>query len=456
MFQTSLYKNTPIWMQSLAIDTRAFARNMLREGVSFRRYLREAEATEHLDPEALRAYQFNHMLHMVSHACKYTSYYSELLKKNDLSIADFKTLEDFSSIPLLTRNDILRNTDGLLASNSKGRRIKGSTSGTTGTPITIYQELAAINRENAFIWRQLHWAGYRKGQRRAWIRGDMIVPIEQTDEPFWRHNAIDNMLMMSSYHLCDQTIKRYLQVLEEFDPVLIQAYPSSIGLLAAYLESHDQYYKGESLTAVLTTSETLTDKHREQIQRRFGASVYDWYGSFERVSAIGTCEFKNYHVISDYSYTELVPMGDGSAEIVGSGFNNRVMPLLRYKTNDAVTLADDGHQCPCGRSFPLVKSIEGRMDDYVKTPDGKMIGRLDHIYKGLHNIAEAQIVQERLDEVRILVVPFGGFSKSEESRLLSNARSRLGQNITIKVECVPSIPRTRNGKFRGVVCSLQD
>ena len=443
-------------MQSLAIDSRAFARNLLREGVSFRRYLHEADATERLDSDQLRAYQFQHMLSMVSHACKYTSYYSELFKKNDLSITDFKTLEDFSSIPLLTKNDIIKNMHGLLASNSKGRRIKGSTSGTTGTPITIYQELAAINRENAFIWRQLHWAGYRKGQRQSWIRGDMIVPIDQADEPFWRHNAIDNMLMMSSYHLCDQTIKRYLQVLEEFDPVLIQAYPSSIGLLAAYLESHDQYYKGESLTAVVTSSETLTDKHREQIQRRFGASVYDWYGSFERVSAIGTCEYKNYHVISDYSYTELVPIDGGSAEIIGSGFNNRVMPLLRYKTNDAVTLADDGHECPCGRAFPLVKSIEGRMDDYVKTPDGRVIGRLHHIFNGLHNIAEAQIVQDRLDEVRILVVPFDGFNKAEESRLLSNARSRLGRNIAIKVECVPSIPRTRNGKFRGVVCNLKD
>ena len=456
MFQTSLYKSTPIWLQSLAIDTRAFARNVLREGPPFRRYLREVDATERLNSKALRAYQFNHMLDMVLHACKYTSYYSELFKQNDLSIADFKTLEDFSSIPLLTKNDILKNVDGLLASNSKGRRIKGSTSGTTGTPITIYQDLEAINRENAFIWRQLHWAGYKKGQRRAWIRGDMIVPIEQTDEPFWRYNVTDNMLMMSSYHLCEQTIKRYLQELEEFDPVVIQAYPSSVGLLAAYLESHNQYYKGESLAAIVTSSETLTNRRREQIERHFGSSVYDWYGNFERVSAIGTCEHKNYHVISDYSYTELVPIGDGSAQIIGSGFNNRVMPLLRYKTNDVVTLADEGYECPCGRSFPLVKSIEGRMDDYVKTPDGKMIGRLDHIYKGLKNIAEAQIVQERLDEVRILVVPFDGFSKSEESRLLSNARCRLGQNIAIKVERVASIPRTRTGKFRGVVCNLKE
>jgi phenylacetate-CoA ligase len=288
------------------------------------------------------------------------------------------------------------------------------------------------------------------------MRGDLVVPIRQSTPVFWRHNKTDNMLIMSSYHLGDSTFSSYLAALETFDPVLIEAYPSSIGILAAYMTAQNAYYKGESLKAIITSSETLDPRVREQIENRFGCKVFDWYGSYERVAAIGTCEKGHYHLISDYSYAELIPWGDNKAEIVGSRFTNWLMPLLRYKTDDVVTLTDSDETCPCGRTFPRVESIDGREADYIRTPDGRRIGRVGQIFKDVSNLQEAQIVQDRLDEIQIRVLPFKGFGKAQEARLIANAKKRLGTGISVKVEVVSSIPRTKNGKLRTVVCTLRD
>jgi phenylacetate-CoA ligase len=267
-------------------------------------------------------------------------------------------------------------------------------------------------------------------------------------------NRAENMLMMSSYHLSDNTAAEYIRALKDFAPAIIQAYPSSISFLAKFLRSAGWFYDSKTLSGIVTSSETLTDADRQLIESRFSCKVYDWYGAFERVAAIGTCEESSYHLLSDYSFVEFSPVGNGQFEIIGTGFNNFLMPLIRFRTGDLVELSEQEGLCKCGRSFPIVQSILGREDDYIKLSDGRRVGRMDHIFKGLTGIAEAQIVQDEPDCIRILVVPFGEFSAVNRQSLLENVRQRLGPNIGAKVEIVTHIPRTGNGKFRSVVCNI--
>jgi phenylacetate-CoA ligase len=282
----------------------------------------------------------------------------------------------------------------------------------------------------------------------------MVVPFEQQMPPFWRRNVPDNMLMMSSYHLSALNASEYISALELFDPVLIQAYPSSVAYLARFLDMTGREYKGTSLKAVVTTSETLTDADRVVIERRMGCRIYQQYGSAERVTMIHTCEKGRYHIDADYSFTELLPLDDGTYEIVGTGFNNWLMPLVRYRSGDTLEIDPLESACPCGRQLPIVKKIHGRKDDYLKTVDGRKIGRLDHIFKGVNNVAEAQLIQDRPDEVTVRIVPFMKFSDKDKVKLVTNAHERLGISMNINVELVAAIPRTQNGKFRAVICNV--
>ncbi len=286
------------------------------------------------------------------------------------------------------------------------------------------------------------------------MRGDMIVPATQEKPPYWRVNRAENMLMLSSYHLSESGAPAYLDSLSRFDPVVIQAYPSSVGFLATWMLSAGTRYRGSSLRGIVTSSETLSDVRRREIESAFGCRVFDWYGHFERVAAIGTCEQGRHHLLSDYSYVEMLPADDGLFELVGTGFNNVSMPLIRYRCGDLVRPAPATERCACGRSFPLIEQIVGRVDDSVKLPDGRSIGRLDHLFKGVEGILEAQIRQDRLDALTMLVVPSATFSDRTRETLQNNTRYRLGDGIALEIQLVESIPRTRNGKFKGVVCNV--
>src|SRR5205807_559628 len=136
----------------------------------------------------------------------------------------------------------------------------------------------------------------------------------------------------------------------------------------------------------------LSDGCRRDCRQAFGVGVFDWYGQAERVGAIGTCEHGNYHIIEDAGYLELLPHADGSSLLVGTSFENRAMPLIRYVTGDCVVAADSNYVCPCRRAFRVVESIIGREADTVVTSDGRQHVLLDFIFDYINAMKHGQIV----------------------------------------------------------------
>lgn len=447
------YRSSPVWAQELFISVRSSLRGMMRERHAFEAVSAQIDVSQWWSEHEQRDYQAR-KLRTILDAARDVPYYRDRYRPFPAAFEEGDLHKAFSSLPSITKTDVREGGRAFVSAAARGPLFPGSTSGTTGAPLRLYQDLPAITRENAFVWRQLAWAGLRRGERRAWIRGDMIVPADQRKPPYWRANRAENMLMLSSYHLSEAAAPAYLESLAGFDPVVIQAYPSSIGFLAAWMLSAGARYCGGSLRGIVTSSETLTDVGRREIESAFGCRVFDWYGQFERVAAVGTCEQGRHHLLTDYSYVEMFPAGDGLFELVGTGFNNLSMPLIRYRCGDLVRPAPAGERCGCGRSFPLIDEIIGRADDPVRLPDGRSVGRLDHLFKGVEGILEAQIRQDRLDALAMLVVPSGAFSEDTLRTLRANARHRLGEEISLDIRLVDSIPRTANGKFKGVVCNV--
>lgn len=454
MFGSLPYRVNSVWMQELMISTKSALRATLREGRAFAAISAQLEASEWCSAGELRDLQRRSLRRVVDSAARDVPWYRNRYRALGIDVARLELPEATTRLPAITKGDVRQGGAAFLSERRRRPLFASSTSGTTGTPLTLYQDLGAINRENAFIWRQLAWAGLRRGERRAWLRGDMIVPAAQTEPPYWRSNRAENMLMLSSYHLSERAARAYVEALGRFDPVVIQAYPSSIAFLAAWMLATGASYAGSSLRGVVTSSETLSQDARRDIERAFGCRVFDWYGQGERVAAIGTCERGRHHLLSDYSHVELEAAGDGLAEIVGTGFHNLAMPLVRYRCGDLVRPAPAGERCACSRSFPLIAEVIGRQDDCIKLPDGRSIGRLDHLFKGVGGILEAQIRQDRRDVLAILVVPAAGFGEDTRRTLRENFRHRLGDSVTLEIETVDSIPRTRNGKHKGVVCNI--
>lgn len=351
---------------------------------------------------------------------------------------------------LLTKAELRRDLGRFVRPRTPGTLLRSSirTSGTSGSPMTLVQSLGAVIREEAFLQRQLHWAGWRPGQKRAWIRGDIVCAADPPDGRYWCHDWFGRMLMMSSYHLSNASIGAYIGALERHDPVVIHAYPSSIALLAAWLERSGRRYGAPSLRGVLTSSETLVPQVRAAIERSFGVRVFDWYGQAERVAAIGTCERGSYHVLTDYSGVELLEgvAEGGLCELVGTTLNNPAMPLARYRTGDRV-LPGSG-ACACGRVFPTVAAVMGRQEQGVTLPDGRTVTCLDRVFHGLDaHIIEGQVLYRGDGSFTLRVVTMPGFGRADETALLAAFRQRV-PHAAVGVEQVAAIARGPNGKFK--------
>jgi phenylacetate-CoA ligase len=450
MFSSSLYKSSPIPLQDALLSGRGWLRRRLREGRQFSALLDEALATQWLSPSALAEYQASALQRVLHHASDTVPFYRRRL---DSSVRHEHPAQWLAGLPLLTKAEVRAAGDEIRSSSHRWPMFKGSTSGTTGTPLVLLQDLHAITRENVFLARQLHWAGWTPGCKRAWIRGDMVTPVEQREPPYWRTNHAESMLMLSSYHLSESSTGAYVDALAAFGPAVIQAYPSSIGFIANWLDSHGRDYAGPPLRGIVTSSEAMSEEQIACIERRFGCRVFDWYGQFERVAAVGTCEHGGRHLISDYSYVELMPTDEGRHEIVGTGFNNLSMPLIRYRTGDQVELPGaDAPACPCGRAFPLVQRVVGsRNDDTLELPGKRFVSRVGYIFHNVPRIIESQIRQSSDGAVRILVVTAGEFPIEQRNALMHQAHERLGRDVPISVERVNEIPRGRNGKRMFIV-----
>src|SRR5882724_4806335 len=108
--------------------------------------------------------------------------------------------------------------------------------------------------------------------------------------------------------------------------------------------------------------------------------------------------------------------------------------------------------CGCGRTLPVVVSLEGRTSETLVTPDGRSVHWVNPIFYGLP-ILEGQVAQETVDHVRITVAPAPGFRDAHVGMLVERLRIRMG-DVEVDVDQVREIPRDRNGKFRAVICNV--
>ncbi|MEL0608945.1 phenylacetate--CoA ligase family protein [Vibrio echinoideorum] len=439
MFTSKLYSSSPLFVQNVMVSLRDLVRSTIRSEkrvAGFKSQLRENEYSH----DALKVF------------CD-TQLEAALLRAK--STAAYGTHQQLDQFAFIDKQDVKASPDDFLNTQLNPKvTVKGSTSGTTGTPLSIPQDLNSVLREQAFVSRHLEWAGYQKRDKRAWIRGDVVVPLSQKFGPYWRYSVFENMILMSSFHLTADAIPGYLTAMEDYGVDIIQAYPSSIATLAKFLDSKDWYYRGK-LKSIVTSSESLSQEDREVIEKRFQCKVFDWYGLFERVAAIGSCEHGNYHLISDYSHVEFIDSGDGKHEIVGTNYNNALYPLVRYRTGDHVVLATE-QRCPCGRTYPVIDKVEGRTVQHVFNQAGEKIYALDQCVKGAKGILGSQFEQYQLGEITLNVVANKAFDVEQQAIVSESVKARLGKELIVKFNFVSQLKKTQSGKVNPAICHIAE
>ena len=330
--------------------------------------------------------------------------------------------------------------------------IVGRTSGTSGTPLQVFRSLKSVLWENAIVERHFRWSGYRPGMRRAFLRGDLVVPIERTAPPYWFLNRYNNQLIVSSRHLREECVGDIVEKLAEFAPFMMEAYPSTAYELALLLEQRNATLK---IPYVYTGSEPLYPHQRQLIEARLATRVMDHYGMAERIAYATECEHGGLHVNSDYSYVEIVDDDgrptDEEGYVVGTTFNNALMPLVRYRMSDRTRWRREA--CPCGRTYPLIEPVTGKFEDTLFGSRGQRISPsvVTFAFKSLRGIKYSQVAQTGENTWEIRVVPEESFNEAERDRLIENVRHLVDPGIHVVVREVSEIARTSAHKYRWIV-----
>jgi len=316
--------------------------------------------------DQIEYYQYKKLKKLLSIAYKNIEYYQKLFNDIDFNpIHDFKTLSDMSYIPILTKNLAKENRKKLLNKKYNNKSLKLRTSGSTGEPFEINVSYNSWIVEQSVIWRHWNWAGYKfrdkMGILRSYLPGD--------NGPLIYKDKLRNFIFFSPFHMTNENMKKYIDIILEEKISVLRGYPSSLFAFSKFIK--DNNYSKPDIKFLLTASEVLTQKERELIETVFNAKIYDHYGLADTCVMMGECNQHNgLHNYEDYGYLELLD-NNGTNKIIGTNLHNYAMPLIRYDTGDLAI--SNNNNCSCGRHFPLIKSIQGRKDTVILTPAGQEI-----------------------------------------------------------------------------------
>ena len=260
-------------------------------------------------------------------------------------------------------------------------------------------------------------------------------------------------LYLSSYHISRRWVREYIDAIRRAGVVWLTGYGSAIAMLAE--SAMQEGLPPLKMKVVVVSGDTLQPGMRQSIEKYFQCRCFDHYGQAEGVCWIMECHHGRRHVVPEFGILEILnpagqPAGPGQiGEMVATGLLNRGMPLIRYKLGDEAAWAVD-QRCPCGQPFPVVERLEGRVDDYLVTEDGRQIGRLSTAMKRGPSIHSMQIVQTRPGQAFLLVRPGENYHPEQARLVRDDILERIGQ-FSIQIVELNEIPKTPTGKTRLVV-----
>lgn len=450
MDREQLYARLPWPLQNLAICYEGWRIARSRFEGEFERFVAEYESRSCWPVERIVAFRDQRLAAFVQHAATTTPYYRDLFAKRRLDPAAIRTLDDLRQLPVLQKSEVQDQRDRFRSEAvDPATTVTVHTSGSTGAGLQFPVTKTGSREHWAVYYRYCRWHGL--DTRREWclqFGGRSIVPAEQQRPPFWRWNYPGRQLMFSAYHLSATTAPAYLAAMQKSGAAWMHGYPSFVSLVAGYaLEL------GVSLPIRWVTlgSESVLPQQVELIERAFGVRPVQHYAMTESVANISQCPQGKLHVDEDFCGVEFDPRGDDSFAVLGTNLINPAFPLLRYEVGDHVTVGAES--CDCGRPGRVVAAIDGRREDYIVTARGARIGRLDHIFKDMIHVREAQLVQQAPGQMTIRIVKGPQFAPEDERQLVAEIRKRI-RDVEFQIEYVPTLPRTSRGKLRFVVSTI--
>lgn len=380
---------------------------------------------------------------LLEHAVKTTPYYK--------AISSVHTISDF---PVIRKTTIQDNFESFKSIEFKDKpNFKVSTSGSTGVPFFLFQNIDKRHRNRADVIYFFNEANFNVGNR--------LYELE-----VWRgHNRkgklkslLQNVCQFDISRLTDESIEAFLELLksDRQSKKTLLGFASAFEMIAQYLEKNAIILNDLGLTSAIANAEYLNPYTKSTLGKHLNTVVLSRYSSEEiGIIAQQTIDSPQSFVINHASYhVELLHLDNDSpaklgefGRIVVTDLFNYAMPIIRYDTGDIAQfgLNKDG-------AMEFVQ-VEGRKMDIIFDSKGNMISSFviyTKFYTYYHLLKQYQFIQQGEKDYEVKL-NLQGDSFQFENELIMDIKSDFGEDANIIVTYVEEIPALASGKRRKVV-----
>jgi phenylacetate-CoA ligase len=414
--------------------------------------LKYLELSQYLSLEKIRDDQWLRLKKILKHAFENTEFYRKCFLEINAIPEDIKDWRDFERLPFLTKEDIREYRNEMVAKNIPEHKLAAKkTSGSTGVSLEFFVDEDSLQWKRACTVRHNRWTGWDLGERVAAIWGN---PEHYKN---WRMKLrnllLDRYTYLDTLNMDENSIIEFYRTICDRKPALLFGHAHSLYLFSKFVE--ENRWRPPQPKGIVSTAMVLHSHERKTIEEVFGIKVTNRYGC-EEVSLIA-CECEQHrglHINLDTLIVEVIRDGKQASagepgSIVVTDLTNYGMPFIRYKVGDVGILSEKN--CSCGRSFPMLQSIEGRAADYIVTPEGKYISGIsltENFAMLLPEIKQLQIIQDRINHLLLRIVKANGYNNGTEEKIRSLVLGRFGPNMAYELNYTDTIPQESSGKYR--------
>ncbi len=422
------------------------------DSVAIRRRLEEQERWTRKELDAWRVARLRNFLVRIG---REVPYFRESFSRLAFNPADVTSLADLARLPRMDKAMMRAAGESLKADDAAGLT-RYNTGGSSGEPLIFYVGKGRKSHDVGAKWRVTRWWGVDIGDPEIVLWGSPIE-LGAQDRMKQLRDVVLRTRLLPAFDMSPANLDRFVVAIRGFRPAMLFGYPSALCLVAKHARAHGRRMDDLGIKVAFVTSERLYDDQRATIGEVFGCPVANGYGARDAGFIAHECPAGKLHLQAEDIIVEIcdadgrvLPSGE-AGEIVVTHTATYDFPFVRYRTGDIGVLSDES--CPCGRTLPIMKEIQGRTTDFVRAADGTVMHGLALIYtvRDLPGVEKFQIIQHSLACTEVLVVAGPEFDGSAETRIVRDYRARLGSGVDVRITKVREIMPEASGKFRYVI-----
>jgi len=351
------------------------------------------------DPEHWAESRDRRVRRIVRHAAATVPHYRELFASLRIDPRELRSARDLAELPLLEKSAVRADPTRFVSVDPAGQRsLSFVTSGSTGEPLEVRHDHDSLLANIAFGERErsVIQAVCGTRYRELWVNYSRSTVLKM-----WAYYRDHTLFPAPAGRLTVDVatpLPELLALMDDFRPHVLVAYGSFLETLFRVVAARGlEIHRPEM---AIYGADGMTPDGRRRIERDFGVPVFSRYNAIEAFKIGFQCpERRGFHLHPDLCDVRIVDgegreVPDGAAgEIVISNLVNRATVLLNYRLGDAGTRAVD--PCACGRTFPLLAELEGRVEDVLDLADGRLVHPRSvwDVFKTRPKVLRYQLVQ---------------------------------------------------------------